>query len=586
MIRQMSLRLLFATIFAIVLAEQVIRFDDRLDARRESSEWMKRSIYQVITDRFSRNNNDSSACGNLRRYCGGTYDGIIDRLDDIQHMGFDAIWISPIPHNGDLPDDPKNGWWGDGYHGYWADDWSQLNPHFGTPQDLVRLISECHKRGIWVMLDVVANHGMPIPLDPQQKNEKPANPYATLATFNKLEHYNHFQKSKEARSPGTAWDHCIAGDGCFMGVESCLADKNISQQDIQVCWSGDLADLNQNHPFVRKTLTDWIRSIIEKFGFDGIRVDTQPYVDNVFWGEYRAAAGVFAIGESTTANVSYLSSRQSYPVGLDSALSYPLYYAITDAFGSGTDFFAPGENSPGAESAIAGPHGGAAPRRSLRRVAEVWEEYRAKMPNPAVLGNFVDNHDQPRFLWYQPDIVLLRNALVLIFMSPGIPIVYYGTELGFTGKVHASQCDTATNDAGYPASGGDPCNRQPFWMPDLGEVNATGMTSFLRDLNKARREITDLHEWPKMIFVSDVLMAFSRGGLLVLLTNTAKKTHFNPLCLKATSLPFKVGAHVHNLLNKQQQWMVSGSGLCLPVSEPLILADAVGGPRVPTPMVV
>ncbi|KAG1231504.1 hypothetical protein G6F68_019196 [Rhizopus microsporus] len=62
-------------------------------------------------------------------------------------MGFDAIWISPIPKN-------VNG----GYHGYWASDFSQINEHFGTADDLKKLVAAAHAKNMYVMLDVVANH--------------------------------------------------------------------------------------------------------------------------------------------------------------------------------------------------------------------------------------------------------------------------------------------------------------------------------------------------------------------------------------------------------------------------------------------
>ncbi len=65
----------------------------------------------------------------------------------ILDLGFDAIWISPIVDNYDS-----------GYHGYWARKWYSINSHFGTSDDLKRLIVECHKRDIWVMVDIVANH--------------------------------------------------------------------------------------------------------------------------------------------------------------------------------------------------------------------------------------------------------------------------------------------------------------------------------------------------------------------------------------------------------------------------------------------
>lgn len=62
-------------------------------------------------------------------------------------MGFDAVWISPIPEN-----------YGDDYHGYAALNWYNVNPHFGDKDSLKSMINAAHEKGIWVMLDVVANH--------------------------------------------------------------------------------------------------------------------------------------------------------------------------------------------------------------------------------------------------------------------------------------------------------------------------------------------------------------------------------------------------------------------------------------------
>jgi len=79
----------------------------------------------------------------LTDYCGGTFSGIISKLDYIQGLGVNAIWISPIPAQTDK-----------GFHGYWQKDITKINPHFGSEQDLKNLVDECHKRDIWVMLDV------------------------------------------------------------------------------------------------------------------------------------------------------------------------------------------------------------------------------------------------------------------------------------------------------------------------------------------------------------------------------------------------------------------------------------------------
>ena len=73
------------------------------------AEWRNRTIYQVLTDRFARGDGSTGGCNDLSTYCGGTFKGIVQHLDYIAGMGFDAIWISPMVLN------TQNG-----YHGVYS----------------------------------------------------------------------------------------------------------------------------------------------------------------------------------------------------------------------------------------------------------------------------------------------------------------------------------------------------------------------------------------------------------------------------------------------------------------------------------
>lgn len=130
--------------------------------------WKQRTVYQVLTDRFAKTSGDKSACSNLGNYCGGTWKGIQNNLNYIQGMGFDAIWISPVVQN-------YNG----GYHGYWATHWEEVNNKFGSQQDLKDLVNAAHSKGMWVMVDVVANHVGPVGTD-----------YSQILPFNQAAHYH------------------------------------------------------------------------------------------------------------------------------------------------------------------------------------------------------------------------------------------------------------------------------------------------------------------------------------------------------------------------------------------------------------
>lgn len=112
--------------------------------------WRGRAIYQVLTDRFARADGSTTAtCDTgVGQYCGGSWQGIINRLDYIQGMGFDAVWISPVTKNieGQTA-------YGNAYHGYWQTDIGSVNQHFGSASDLKALSSALHARGMVSRVD-------------------------------------------------------------------------------------------------------------------------------------------------------------------------------------------------------------------------------------------------------------------------------------------------------------------------------------------------------------------------------------------------------------------------------------------------
>jgi alpha-amylase len=135
---------------------------------KTTAEWKQRTVYQVLTDRFSTGNATQSKCTNLSVYCGGNYKGLISELPYIQGMGFDAIWISPVVTN-----------YPNSYHGYHATNWNTYNSNFGSQQDLQDFVNACHAKGIWVMVDVVANHVGPVGTN-----------YSQITPYNQASHYH------------------------------------------------------------------------------------------------------------------------------------------------------------------------------------------------------------------------------------------------------------------------------------------------------------------------------------------------------------------------------------------------------------
>ncbi len=115
-----------------------------------------RSIYFVMVDRFLNGNhaNDADADpSDISAFHGGDLDGVIERLDWLQALGVDTIWLSPISSM------RTEKWHGFGaFHGYWTYDLAAVEPRFGTEATVAKLSSEVHKRGMKLVLDLVLNH--------------------------------------------------------------------------------------------------------------------------------------------------------------------------------------------------------------------------------------------------------------------------------------------------------------------------------------------------------------------------------------------------------------------------------------------
>ncbi|PIL23741.1 ATP-binding cassette transporter [Ganoderma sinense ZZ0214-1] len=337
-----------------------------------ADEWRKRSIYQIITDRYALpKGSDLTKCNPAdQTFCGGTWSTIKDNLDYIQNAGFTAIWISPVSQNYEGARTP----YGDPYHGYWIADASKLNSRFGTAADLKALSDEVHRRGMFLMVDVVVNNVMGLKTD-----------------LSDLSTYMFTDQSQYHSYCPIQWGNTTSEQNCWLG------DLNVT-----------LPDVKTQDPGVVSAYSSWIKALVQEFQIDGLRIDAAKHVNMDFWPQFCGAAGVYCIGEVFDADPGQALQWQGSQA-LDAILNYPMYNALVSAF------------------TIPGP-------QNMSALTDMITQIKAKSSDPTLLGNFLEDQDVPRWASLSVDPQTMWNAMTFSFMSDGIPIVYYGQEQGFNGN--------------------------------------------------------------------------------------------------------------------------------------------------------
>ncbi len=411
-------------------------------------------MYSVMTDRFANgdpsNDTGGIAGGPLQNgfdptqkqfYNGGDIKGLTDKLDYIQGLGMNAVWITPPYENDPVQILPN--YTSASYHGYWITKFDHMDPHVGTAQEVKDFIAAAHKRGIKVIFDVVANHTADVndyaqkqytyrdsadyPYKDVDGNVFDPHDYADGSKpFPKMNAADMpytpvFRKPEDAdkRSPAFLNDltnYHNRGDSTFAGESSQWGD-----------FIG-LDDVFTEKPEVVAGFKDIFKGYVRDYGVDGFRIDTYKHVNIEFWQQvmpdvesYAASIGkptFYVFGEvasPTAPEVSWWSTKGNSGSMLDFAFQGAIRKSLS-------------ENAP------------------VSTLADLFAEddmYTTDKFNAYNLATFISNHDMGRMAYLlrtdtpnQPDWALMRRlnvANATLFFSRGNPIVYYGDEQGFAG---------------------------------------------------------------------------------------------------------------------------------------------------------
>ncbi|WP_082034362.1 pullulanase [Cohnella kolymensis] len=355
----------------------------RTNADSRDFDWDEARIYFLLTDRFSdgdKKNNEGVDKSHLEAYHGGDFQGLIDRLEYLEKLGINTLWITPIVDNIDFNKGVDFGGKQYGYHGYWAKDFSKLDEHLGDMKTFQKLIEKAHDKGIKIMVDVVLNHtGYGLKPD----DNRPGITQADKDRFSGM-----------LRTDGVS------------------ADTNPIKGEL-----AELPDFKTEEAAVREKIiawqTGWLERARTKRGdtIDYFRVDTVKHVDSTTWKAFKNAltainpafkmVGEF-FGATADNNGGTLRSGQ-----MDGLLDFGFKDKARD--------FANG---------------------SIDAVDAYLSDREAKLDNTSTMAHFLSSHDENGFLshYVNGDKGKLKVAASLQITAKGQPVIYYGEELGRSGR--------------------------------------------------------------------------------------------------------------------------------------------------------
>lgn len=397
--------------------------------------WEGANVYFLLTDRFYNgdtsndvNFNRIKTAGKLRGFEGGDIIGITQKIESgyFDKLGINAIWLTPIVEQIHDGVDEGTGL-SYGYHGYWAKDWTALDPNFGTKKDLANLVKKAHQHGIRIVLDGVINHTGPVtPVDPVW----PSDWVRTGVICN----YKSFENTTM----------------CTL-VENLPDVRTESSQNVELPpfliekwkkegrYEKEVASLDA---FFKRTgyprspkyyIIKWLTDYITEFGIDGYRADTVKHTEEDVWADFKKEC-----------EFAFAKWKQNHPLEV---LDQNPFYTIAEVYGYGisggqdydfgdrkVNYFQNGFNSM-----INFEFKWNAAQSDYETLFSKYSNHlNNELKGYAVL-NYVSSHDdgQP----FDANRVKGYEAGTKLLLSPGMSQVYYGDETARSLVIEGTQGD-------------------------------------------------------------------------------------------------------------------------------------------------
>ncbi len=438
------------------------------ETRSVSAQWWHDAVFYEI---FVRSFNDSNGDGI------GDFNGIVQKLDYLQELGVNALWLMPIHPS------PS-------YHGYDVLNYYAVNPQYGTMDDFKHLLNAAHAIDIKIIIDFVPNHTSsqhPFFVD---ANSDPNSEYRDWYVW--------------SNDTGDRWHQ--GNGGYYYGY----------------FWGG-MPDLNYRNPEVTDQMFDVTRYWLEDIGIDGFRIDAAKHlieegakIENTdsthewfkgFYTFYKDSnPDAYTVGEIYGAGA-FLATK--YAGQLDHIFNFDVASGIVNSVN--------GESNTGINSA--------------------WT-FTLKDISNGDYATFLTNHDQNRVMSVlNGKTEKARLAAVMLLTSPGTPFIYYGEEIGMQGKkpdedIRLPMQWNAAANAGFTTD-------TPWRAPDINyaQVNVAAQEQDPDSLLNLYRMLTKLRAEHSVLRTGDItVLETDNTGVYAILRGNAAENILVLINLKGTPI--------------------------------------------------
>ncbi len=413
----------FSLLIAVALLLSACSTQTQKESKLEKAPfiWENANVYFLLTDRFNNGNQDNDIhfdrtkeTGVLRGFMGGDFNGIMQKIEDgyFTDLGVNALWFSPIAEqiHGSVDEGTGSTY---GYHGYWAKDWTSIDPNWGTEEEFAQLVKAAHKKGIRVVMDIVINHTGPVTdKDPVYGEDwVRTTPHCKYQDYESTVHCTLVENLPDV----------LTGSNEEVDLPDVLMEKWEKEGRLEE----EMDELNAffsqtGYPraprfYIMKWLTDFVR----KYGIDGYRIDTAKHTEESIWSELRALAEA-AFQEWKIANPDkVLDNNDFYTVG--EVYNYGISTGrMFDNGGVQVDYYAHGMDALiNFELKYEGD----------QPYEQIFSKYsnilHSSLKGKSVL-NYLTSHDDAHPYDKQRDKAL--RAANLLLLTPGASQIYYGDE--------------------------------------------------------------------------------------------------------------------------------------------------------------